>query len=241
VVKNQEQKRIYIAYPYQSDYSDKNSQQHNSLSQLAAALTQEGHSVFCPMFQAHSLYQYGTKSNDTAWNDIIQTMIGNWATDFYLPYSNELCEAEEINSQLSYASQSNITVTWLLHEHIDAIIADANLSAKIDNGTSSILSKYNSAVNFCSNSDRGRGVWIRIHENRELLQVLQKHASHLLDNFPYIEWWLAQQDIFLVVLAQILQLEIDPRFKNHHFPRPWTGSFALDKHYQEFLELYTVK
>lgn len=101
-----------------------------------------------------------------------------------------------------------------------------------------VQEKYETVLNFCTNCDNGRGIWKRIDENRELLQFLQKQAPDVIEKFSFIETWIAQQDIFLVVLEQILQLEKDPGFKNSRFPRPWTGEDALEKAYQEFFELY---
>ncbi len=132
MVKNQEQKRIYLACPYNG--SDATSHVHSEfytlLSQMAVALTKEGHSVFSPIFQANAFHQYKTPYNYDTWEEIAQNILKNWATDFYMPFFGEyeFYESNETNAQFNYASSLKIPITFFSSDNITHIITDAHLS-----------------------------------------------------------------------------------------------------------------
>lgn len=62
------------------------------------------------------------------------------------------------------------------------------------------------------------GIYKRIDENRELLQLLYKEAPVLLQDFPWIHRWIESQDEFLNKLADTG--EIDKPFISE-YPRPF--------------------
>lgn len=70
------------------------------------------------------------------------------------------------------------------------------------------------------------GVYKRIDENRELLDVLQREAPELLAKRPWIVGWLEAQDGFLCDLEAVVS-PTDVQFPerrgslNQNFPRPW--------------------
>ena len=73
------------------------------------------------------------------------------------------------------------------------------------------------------------GIYKRIDENRELLELLQTEAPDLLAAKPWILGWLESQDGFLCDLADALPPD-DPQFARRNgesgraFPRPWTAT-----------------
>ena len=74
----------------------------------------------------------------------------------------------------------------------------------------------------------GRGVFKRIDENRELLQLLKERCPNVVENYPWIEGWLRSHDDFFVELAKVTQAA-NPfeHFKGNGepvFPRPWPGT-----------------
>lgn len=73
----------------------------------------------------------------------------------------------------------------------------------------------------------GRGVFKRIDENRELLELLQSECPELLERCFWIAGWLADQDRFLAELVEASQLVNSHRDRNLSavlsFPRPWPG------------------
>jgi len=72
----------------------------------------------------------------------------------------------------------------------------------------------------------GGGIYKRIDENRELLELLQKEAPELLEKQPWIMGWLESQDDFLCKLESAVPLA-DVQFRKQvgvrgcSFPRPW--------------------
>ena len=67
------------------------------------------------------------------------------------------------------------------------------------------------------------GVYKRIDENRELLELLQRDAPALLAAQPWVIGWLKSQDLFLQELAATIDL---PAIKirspsGYQFPRHW--------------------
>lgn len=88
---------------------------------------------------------------------------------------------------------------------------------------------------YCTETDGGRGIWKRIDENRELLELIQKEAPKLLEQFPFIEVWLGNQDIFLMNLLQLMELPLKPEWTGHReFPRRWPGNPCIEGAYMEF-------
>jgi hypothetical protein len=73
----------------------------------------------------------------------------------------------------------------------------------------------------------GRGVFKRIDENRELLDLLQRENPELIERCFWIAGWLADQDRFLVALAEASQMVNPHSARNisavQSFPRPWPG------------------
>lgn len=74
------------------------------------------------------------------------------------------------------------------------------------------------------------GIYKRIDENRELLELLQREVPELLVRQPWIISWLESQDGFLCDLEAAVPLIDDVQFPNRNspsgdrFPRPWPVS-----------------
>lgn len=71
-----------------------------------------------------------------------------------------------------------------------------------------------------------RGIYKRIDENRELLELLQHEAPALLNNCWWIEGWLRSQDDFLEKVAQEVcgsAQRLDRLGGPTPYPRPWPG------------------
>lgn len=72
----------------------------------------------------------------------------------------------------------------------------------------------------------GGGIHKRIDENRELLELLQQEAPHLLKSYYWIEGWLKANDEFFNDLAATVPIS-EGRFLGHvkstgtPFPRQW--------------------
>lgn len=66
------------------------------------------------------------------------------------------------------------------------------------------------------------GIYKRIDENRELLELLQREAPELLAQQPWIVGWLESQDEFLSDLESAVRLT-DVQFPKRpsDFPRSW--------------------
>ncbi len=70
-----------------------------------------------------------------------------------------------------------------------------------------------------------RGIYKRVDENRELMELLQEKAPGFLkDNF-WVEGWLRSQDEFLNDLLRVVPIE-DHRVTTGRFPRPWPENLA---------------
>lgn len=69
----------------------------------------------------------------------------------------------------------------------------------------------------------GGGAHKRVDENRELLDLLQSKAAHLLDECPWIVGWLrANDEVFVALAAMATELRLEPRFAvRTGFPRAW--------------------
>lgn len=89
-------------------------------------------------------------------------------------------------------------------------------------------------IYICSSSNRG--LFKRIDENRELLELLQKEGSDVLHRFPWIEGWIAGLDCFLLDLVGVLQLK--PRGYGDAFPRAWPGK---EPHVSSYSESSKIK
>lgn len=84
---------------------------------------------------------------------------------------------------------------------------------------------------YCHNCNAARGIWKRIDENREVLQLIQENAPEVLEKYPCIEGWLGEQDIFLVNLRTLLEMPEKPIHMGPNFPRPWPGDVAIQGAY----------
>lgn len=91
------------------------------------------------------------------------------------------------------------------------------LSLKLKYGKSSELEDIKNVITYSA-----RGVYKRIDENRELLELLQNESPAFLKDHFWIEGWLGCQDIFLIDLAQFVPTN-DPSIKEGRYPRPWPG------------------
>ncbi|MDD5388949.1 MAG: hypothetical protein PHD37_06370 [Gallionellaceae bacterium] len=73
------------------------------------------------------------------------------------------------------------------------------------------------------NSGWHRGIYKRIDENRELLELLQHEAPELLERCPWIEGWLDTQDEFLSELAVLTDAPNPHAVLGTTYPRSWPG------------------
>ncbi len=64
-----------------------------------------------------------------------------------------------------------------------------------------------------------RGVFKRIDENRELLELLQREAPDFLERHCWVEGWIHSHDEFLTDLSKFVPEENKPKHPN--FPRPY--------------------
>lgn len=70
----------------------------------------------------------------------------------------------------------------------------------------------------------GGGVYKRVDENRELLELLQAKAPKLLEECPWIVDWIKSNDeLFVALEIRSVQLNaLNPQFsKRPEFPRSW--------------------
>ncbi|EGL3999212.1 hypothetical protein IQ368_004763 [Salmonella enterica] len=74
-----------------------------------------------------------------------------------------------------------------------------------------------------------RGVYKRIDENRELLELLQRESPDLLERCPWVEGWLDSQDRFLSLLAVVVGTENEIGRHDKRFPRPWPGAKTMGR------------
>ena len=145
------------------------------------------------------------------------------------------------------SSQDNSIATGQAAHEISAVVRRYNLTHKDAAsilvgalGVSSMSSTCSPedalfhVVYVCSSSSRG--VFKRIDENRELLELLQKENSDFLHRFPWIEGWIAGFDCFLLDLVETLQLK--PLGNADAFPRAWPGKV---QHEARFLALTSHK
>lgn len=76
--------------------------------------------------------------------------------------------------------------------------------------------------NVLNGYQHGYGIFKRIDENRELLELLKKECPEFLDDHFWIEGWLKSHDDFLTELALAAKTENKKNIRN--YPRPWPGS-----------------
>lgn len=73
----------------------------------------------------------------------------------------------------------------------------------------------------------GRGVFKRIDENRELLELLQLRCPEFMTEHPWVEAWLSSHDDFFTELAKATRAvnsdEVGNRIGRRPYPRPWPG------------------
>ena len=63
----------------------------------------------------------------------------------------------------------------------------------------------------------GGGIFKRIDENRELLELLQRESPEFLQKHPWVNLWIEAQDEFFTELAKSAQMQ-PPQ---GHEPRPY--------------------
>jgi hypothetical protein len=73
------------------------------------------------------------------------------------------------------------------------------------------------------------GIYKRIDENRELLELLINKAPQVLVDHPQVKAWLASQDRFLLGLLEAVGEVPDAAYKKRNvghlpFPREWPGN-----------------
>lgn len=68
-----------------------------------------------------------------------------------------------------------------------------------------------------------RGVFKRIDENRELLELLYREAPDLMKNFPWIRNWIESQDEYLNELARVSKAQ-NP-YERPHDDKPYPRAF----------------
>ncbi len=68
-----------------------------------------------------------------------------------------------------------------------------------------------------------RGIYKRIDENRELLELLQQQAPAFLEKHFWIEGWLQGQDGFLTDLLRVVPIVNPHSHREPAYPRPWPG------------------
>ena len=62
----------------------------------------------------------------------------------------------------------------------------------------------------------GGGIFKRIDENRELLELLQRESPEFLQKHPWVNLWIEAQDEFFTELAKAAQMQVP----QEHEPRP---------------------
>lgn len=80
------------------------------------------------------------------------------------------------------------------------------------------------------------GIYKRIDENRELLELLRDEAPGLIEKHPEVVHWLQAHDDFFMQFAEELppkEVQFDLRRpvkggSDRGFPRPWPFEFAND-------------
>ena len=73
----------------------------------------------------------------------------------------------------------------------------------------------------------GGGIFKRIDENRELLELLQRESPEFLQKHPWVNLWIESQDEFYTELAKSAQMQAP----QGHEPRPYGGSTVVSARY----------
>lgn len=76
-------------------------------------------------------------------------------------------------------------------------------------------------IQVCERSSRG--IFKRIHENRELLEFIKKNASGFLERYPWVVGWISNNDHFFNDLVQALGSQNPFQDFPNAYPRPWPG------------------
>lgn len=92
--------------------------------------------------------------------------------------------------------------------------------------------KLQRVTHVCAHS--AQGIFKRIDENRQLLELLKQEVPELfeMDRCPWVECWIAGQDIFLNDIANAMNLEPCPSIKP--YLKKWTGEKDVKNYYMEF-------
>ena len=92
-------------------------------------------------------------------------------------------------------------------------------------------------VRLCQESDVQRGIWKRIDENRELMELLTTEAPKFMKKFPYVVGWLVKMDVFLGALAEIVRPVNPFEGSECQFLRPWPDESAREARdgFQDYL------
>lgn len=69
-----------------------------------------------------------------------------------------------------------------------------------------------------------RGIYKRIDENRELLQLLKNEVPDFLERNFWVESWIQSQDDFLLDILKVMPLENSLNSPIVTYPRPWPGN-----------------
>ena len=126
-IQDSTRKKIYLACPYGNVKSHIHLENYALLKQFVAVLMQEGHSIFSPIFQFHSLCEQGIQYDYSTWQEIAKPMISSWATDCYMLALDGFDKSQNINDEMKFSSQAGIPFRCFQHMDILSIIKDANL------------------------------------------------------------------------------------------------------------------
>ncbi|ENB9721395.1 TPA: hypothetical protein M0F92_004583 [Salmonella enterica subsp. enterica serovar Virchow] len=88
----------------------------------------------------------------------------------------------------------------------------------IDNSASNKNSQLEKVVDVLNRTEAG--ILKRLDENRELLELLYSDAPELMKEKPWIRRWLESQDIFLVKVAEAVNVPTKGD-SIHPYPRPF--------------------
>lgn len=93
----------------------------------------------------------------------------------------------------------------------------------------------------CKEFDCGRGIWKQIDENRQLLQFLFSEFPEIKERASFIESWIADTDLFLNCLVEVLELEQPHPEALPYFPRAWPGSYEDPQVYAQKIVQHIMK
>lgn len=110
------------------------------------------------------------------------------------------------------------------HIETNGTCMDATIKLS-EQGTQPLPKEFKIAY-FCQESFQGRGIWKRIDENRQLLQVLHEQAPDFLKQYPRVVGWIAGIDAFFLGVKDLLAL-VKPQWMGERFPREWPALYSL--------------